>query len=316
MLTFPLDDIEYQADGLGAWFCTRTRGVFSGEEHFKVTPGGGMQVKVSKGLAWLKAEEFWGACALQKEEEILTVKMADGAYSRFDAVCIQLDKNSNLTKVVIKTGTPAYEPKLSPPVRNNNYDEIYVAVIAVKKGTISITAADIDDKRLDNNYCGVMEDGVTGIPTQELYDKWYDWFTKLELDANEKIKFLDEWIATFREQTGDDFNQWLADNELRFQSWMEGLGEQLGTEVGSALFGFAVEGNDLYLYYNNEADANRFSISEEGHLVYELDDEIAGIESTSLARMKEAVQRMDERVKVIEENDILSMIPKVGDIHG
>ena len=56
-----------------------------------------------------------------------------------------------------------------PPVRDANYDELYIATVLIGAGVISISASAITDQRLNEEYCGLMRDGVTGIPTASLH---------------------------------------------------------------------------------------------------------------------------------------------------
>ena len=52
---FPLDNTEYEASALGAWFATRTRGVLSSGDNFAVTASGtGMSVTLQPGYGWLR----------------------------------------------------------------------------------------------------------------------------------------------------------------------------------------------------------------------------------------------------------------------
>lgn len=172
MICFPLDNTEYEASALGAWCGTRTRGVFAADGHYAVTSNGDMTVTVSPGLAWLKAGDYWGVNAYEISPQRLTIATADGALSRIDAICIRLDKNKNRGELVIKQGSYSPQPPtVAAPARNLDYDEIYVATIAVRAGATEITPADITDQRLNEAYCGVMRDGVTGIPTQQLQDQ-------------------------------------------------------------------------------------------------------------------------------------------------
>lgn len=60
MICFPLDNTSYVAEALGAYTATRTRGVLSAEGNFAVSAGGGLSVKVAKGIAWLRMSDFWG----------------------------------------------------------------------------------------------------------------------------------------------------------------------------------------------------------------------------------------------------------------
>ncbi|NLL92502.1 MAG: hypothetical protein GX222_08875 [Ruminococcaceae bacterium] len=128
-----------------------------------------MTVTVSPGLAWLKAGDFWGVSAFEKNAQVLTVDTADGELARIDAVCVRLDKNLNVGQLVIKKGSYTPQPPIiAAPVRDLDYDEIYVATIMVRAGATSILASDITDQRLNESFCGLMRDGVTGIPTAQL----------------------------------------------------------------------------------------------------------------------------------------------------
>lgn len=184
MLCFPLDNTEYEATALGAWCGTRTRGVFASDGHYAVTYNDNMTVTVSAGLAWLKAGTYWGVNAFEANSQVLTLDTADGSLSRIDTVCVRLDKNRNKGEVVIKKGSYTPQPPaIVPPVRNLDFDEIYVATIMVSAGATAISQADITDQRLNEEYCGLMRDGVTGIPTQQLYAQWMSWMTQFNTEA-------------------------------------------------------------------------------------------------------------------------------------
>ncbi len=185
MICFPLDNVEYEASALGAWCGTRTRGVFSADGHYSVRANGGMSVLVSPGLAWLKADIYWGVNAYEVDPKVLQVDRADGSLSRIDVVCIRLDKNQNMGELFIKKGSYTPQPPtIAPPIRNLDYDEIYVATIFVRAGATSILSSDITDQRMNEEYCGIMRDGVTGIPTQSLYESWKSWFDNIKSDTS------------------------------------------------------------------------------------------------------------------------------------
>ncbi|MFV0412768.1 MAG: hypothetical protein ACK5L3_05780 [Oscillospiraceae bacterium] len=178
MKIFPLDNTEYSAAALGAWCATRTRGVFSGESHFSVIADGSMQLSVSPGLAWLKMSEFWGVCFLEEEATPLTLTPPTGFEAGTYGVCLRLGKTTNDGSIYIKATATAEE--LPEPIRNEFYDEIIVAYISVRRNQTSITQADIADKRLDESLCGIMRDGVTGIPTAQLQAQWMAWFDSIK----------------------------------------------------------------------------------------------------------------------------------------
>ncbi|MFR1613903.1 hypothetical protein [Gemmiger formicilis] len=166
MICFPLDNTPYEAKDMGTYLATRTRGVFSSDGNLAVTPSeSGLSVSVSPGLAWLKWSDYWGTAALQEQALTLDLDTADGALKRIDAIVCRLDKVNNRAEIVVKKGAPSSAPIVVPPVRDANYDELYIATVLIGAGVISISASAITDQRLNEDYCGLMRDGVTGIPT-------------------------------------------------------------------------------------------------------------------------------------------------------
>ena len=178
IVTFPLDVTDYSADALGAWFAARTRGVFAADGHYHITTSNAMSVTVGPGLAWLRMTEYWGVVAFNREPVVLEIAPAGNTLQRVDAVCLQLDKVANKSRLFIKQGEPGVNSPVSP-VRDSNVDEIYLATIAIPAGAATVQAAHITDRRLDEHYCGIMSDG-TKIPTQQLYDTWMAWFADLK----------------------------------------------------------------------------------------------------------------------------------------
>ena len=168
IVAFPLDNTEYTASAMGAFLATRTRGVYSADDSLAVTANGNMTVTVGPGLAWLKAADYWGLAVCSEAAAILTVPTASSSAKRMDAVCLRLDKTGNKAELIVKPGTPAAVPVLPPLQRNDSYDEIYLASISLAAGAVAVSAADITDLRLNEDYCGLMRDGVTGIPTAQL----------------------------------------------------------------------------------------------------------------------------------------------------
>ncbi len=168
IVAFPLDNTEYTASAMGAFLATRTRGVYSADDSLAVTANGNMTVTVGPGLAWLKAADYWGLAVCSEAAATLTVPTASSSAKRMDAVCLRLDKTGNKAELIVKPGTPAAMPVLPPLQRNDSYDEIYLAGISLAAGAVAVSAADITDLRLNEDYCGLMRDGVTGIPTAQL----------------------------------------------------------------------------------------------------------------------------------------------------
>lgn len=78
MICFPLNNTEYAADALGAWFATRTRGVFCAENNFKIsTNNNNLTVTISGGIAWLKMAEYWGVVVNVPQEVTFSFRPSD-----------------------------------------------------------------------------------------------------------------------------------------------------------------------------------------------------------------------------------------------
>lgn len=184
MICFPLNNVEYQASALGAWCGTRTRGVFSGNDHYKTTANGNMTVTVSPGIAWLKAAEYWGVCVYESEPQVLNVNTAHTSLPRISTVCLRLDKNLNVAEFIIKDGTNNVNPVIPSMNRDLNYDELYVATIRVRAGATKILPEDITDQRLNETYCGIMRDGVTSIPTDMLNEQFQGFLNEINAELS------------------------------------------------------------------------------------------------------------------------------------
>lgn len=209
MICFPLDNTPYEAKDMGTYLATRTRGVFSSDGNLAVTPGeSGLSVSVSPGLAWLKWSDYWGAAALQEQAFTLALDTADGALKRIDAIVCRLDKVNNRAEIVVKKGAPSSAPIVVPPVRDANYDELYIATVLIGAGVISISASAITDQRLNEEYCGLMRDGVTGIPTASLHAQAQQILTELTDALNAQIvrqsSEFDAWFEELKGKLGED----------------------------------------------------------------------------------------------------------------
>ena len=209
MICFPLDNTPYEAKDMGTYLATRTRGVFSSDGNLAVTPGeSGLSVSVSPGLAWLKWSDFWGVAALQAQVLTLDLDTADGALKRIDAIVCRLDKVNNRAEIVVKKGAPSSAPIVVPPVRDANYDELYIATVLIGAGVISISASAITDQRLNEEYCGLMRDGVTGIPTASLHAQAQQILTELTDALNAQIvrqsAEFDAWFEDLKGKLGED----------------------------------------------------------------------------------------------------------------
>lgn len=168
LVTYPLDGVTYSAEDVAAYLCTRTSGVYSRDSNFAVTVSGPREITVSPGLAWINYDDFKGISVCARERGTLTVPDADDMLPRIDRVVLQFDANANLTALKLKPGTPEAEPTAPELIRTHFIYELCLCEISVPAGSAEITAASLTDTRTDSALCGLMRDGVTGIPMDEL----------------------------------------------------------------------------------------------------------------------------------------------------
>lgn len=168
IITYPLNGVVYSAEDVATYLCTRTSGVYSKETNFAVSNTGTRQITVAPGLAWINYDDFKGVSVCSREENVLTVPEADNTLNRVDRVVLQFDTSENITAIKLKTGTPAVAAQPPDILQNHNQYELGLCTISVPAGSTAVTAADITDTRADEAVCGVMRDGVTGIPTAQL----------------------------------------------------------------------------------------------------------------------------------------------------
>ena len=168
IITYPLNGVVYSAEDVATYLCTRTSGVYSKETNFAVSITGTRQITVAPGLAWINYDDFKGVSVCSREENVLTVPEADNTLNRVDRVVLQFDTSENIAAIKLKTGTPAVAAQPPDILQNHNQYELGLCTISVPAGSTAVTAADITDTRADETVCGVMRDGVTGIPTAQL----------------------------------------------------------------------------------------------------------------------------------------------------
>lgn len=172
IITYPLDGVTYSAEDVATYLCTRTSGVYAKNSNFAASITGTRQVTIAPGLAWMNYDDFKGVSVCSREDTVLTVPDADSTLNRVDRVVLQFDTASNLTAIRLKTGTPAVAAQPPDILQNHNQYELGLCTISVPAGSAAISAADITDTRADETVCGVMRDGVTGIPTAQLIAQW------------------------------------------------------------------------------------------------------------------------------------------------
>ena len=212
IITYPLNGVTYDAEDVSTYLCTRTSGVYAKDSNYAVSVTGPRQITVAPGLAWINYDDFKGVAACSREAVNLTVPDADSTLPRIDRVVLQFDTAANLTAVKLKPGTPAAAPEPPAILQNHNQYELGLCTVSVPAGSSVITAADITDTRADEDVCGVMRDGVKGIPTAQLQAQALAMLTQLSTELHTKLDALDAAIAAV--ESGSFYTKSEADKKF------------------------------------------------------------------------------------------------------
>lgn len=194
IITYPLDGVTYSAEDVATYLCTRTSGVYAKDSNFAASITGTRQVTIAPGLAWMNYDDFKGVSVCSREDTVLTVPDADNTLNRVDRVVLQFDTASNLTAIRLKTGTPAVAAQPPDILQTHNQYELGLCTISVPAGSAAISAANLTDTRADEDICGVMRDGVTGIPTAQLIAQWRAAQADLETQLRAQLAVLNAEI--------------------------------------------------------------------------------------------------------------------------
>ena len=235
IITYPLNGVTYDAEDVSTYLCTRTSGVYAKDTNYAVSVTGPRQITVAPGLAWINYDDFKGVSACSREAVNLTVPDADGTLPRIDRVVLQFDTAANLTAVKLKPGTPAAAPEPPAILQNHNQYELGLCTVSVPAGSSVVTAADITDTRADEDVCGVMRDGVKGIPTAQLQAQALAMLTQLSTELHTKLAALDAAIAAV--ESGSFYTKSEADQKFgKPYSLPPATADQLGgVKVGDYL---------------------------------------------------------------------------------
>ena len=196
IITYPEDGIRYDAEDASGYFATRLSGVYSADEDFAVTANGDLTVTVSAGQAWVRPARFRGRSIIMEQPETVTLTAADAVRSRIDRLVLRYDAAAKKTSLTVLTGTPDSASPTAPEItRTALVYDLCLADIRRPAGSAEVTAADITDTRADEAVCGVMRDGVTGIPTAQLQAQALAMLTQLSTELHAKLDALDAAIA-------------------------------------------------------------------------------------------------------------------------
>ena len=168
IVLYPANGYDFDAADVAAYLAGLTSGVFSSAEDFPVTAAGGLKITVGAGRGWVHPSRFTGYSITKREADTLTLPLADPSLPRIDRIVMRYDAGARAASLQVLQGTASSTPTAPAISRTELIYDLCLAEITRPAGSTSISTGQITDTRLDEKLCGIVRDGVTGIPTDEL----------------------------------------------------------------------------------------------------------------------------------------------------
>lgn len=196
IVLYPANGFDFDAADVAAYLAGLTSGVFSGDEDFPVTAAGGLKVTVGAGRGWVHPSRFTGYSITKREADTLTLPLADPSLPRIDRIVMRYDAGARAASLQVLQGTASSTPTAPAISRTELIYDLCLAEITRPAGSTSITTGQITDTRLDEALCGIVRDGVTGIPTDELLAAAKERINALEEKATSSAAAAKDSAAT------------------------------------------------------------------------------------------------------------------------
>lgn len=222
IVLYPANGYDFDAADVAAYLAGLTSGVFSSAEDFPVTAAGGLKVTVGAGRGWVHPSRFTGYSITKREADTLTMPLADPSLPRIDCIVMRYDAGARAASLQVLQGTASSTPTAPAISRTELIYDLCLAEITRPAGSTNITTGQITDTRLDEALCGIVRDGVTGIPTEELI-----------ASARERINALEETASAAAKQA-DASKTAAAQSEANAEAYKEAAATSEHNAAGSA----------------------------------------------------------------------------------
>ncbi|MBY6952231.1 hypothetical protein [Clostridium botulinum] len=191
-------DRRYKAEDFREYFASFiSNGVFPNpSNNLQVIANNDMTITIKAGKGWIN-----GAIYINTDDYILNIDVADGVLNRIDKVVLRMDTAERKIYSYVKKGQFASSPTAPTLQRDADAYEIALADVAVNKGAISITQANITDLRLDKNLCGIVHGTVDQIDVTTLFNQYS---TRFKIKSEEFEKEFEDWLKTLKDVLGED----------------------------------------------------------------------------------------------------------------
>ena len=190
-----------------------------GENSMKVTADGGLKIRVAKGAGLIEGADFEN-----EQERVFTLERPVSG-NRVDRVVVKFDTTLAVreTQIYVKSGTGETPALLE---RDENIYEICLAEVTVK-ATTNITAADVVDKRIDSELCGIVNSLIT-VDGEELYQKFQDYIDTVTENLVRKDQENVTISGIFQDANGGTSENNFTDE---YKNKLDGIEEQANKTV-------------------------------------------------------------------------------------
>lgn len=210
-------DRVYLAEHFAKYFASFIgNGIFGGKSNelqVREKETASMGVRVLSGQAWI--DGYWYE---NDDEYPLSIDVADGVLHRIDSIVVRWNHSERIIRLAVKKGVAATAPVAPIVQRDNDYYELKLADIYIKAGTTKITQANITDKRLNTNECGL----VVGVVQQLDADEFG---IQLETYISEFITEHNAWEKQFKSDSNNAVNTLISNKEAEFDKVIDELNQ-------------------------------------------------------------------------------------------
>jgi hypothetical protein len=160
MVTYPLNNVQYNAEDAELYNAVRMSGVWGGSAFDADVTGNDTIITIGEGLAWIANTKFSGKVVAQKEPVALDLGVADPSYNRIDVIAIQFNSVENKTDIIVKKGVASSSPEIPERSTTESLYELYLYSVLRTAGSSIISKSNITDLRDNREYCGYMQDAI------------------------------------------------------------------------------------------------------------------------------------------------------------
>ena len=199
-------DRTYNADQMSTYFeGLVSDGVYeSVGDAMQVVASSGMQIQVKSGRMLINSKWVKNDAAYP-----ITINAAHVTLNRYTAIVVRLDLSARTISIVAKDGDNATDPTKPTMTNSQTVKEMCLAYIYVGRGVTSISQANIEDTRPDNNVCGWVTGIVQQVDTSKLFLQW----------------------QTAYEEFYQQMQTWQQQQEAAFNTWFSALTDQLNVNT-------------------------------------------------------------------------------------